>query len=118
MSQAPRPNGCPRAEEDARAWARPRPLGNAMMPKAPLGRVSDFSPIAARYDATRDLPERSLLACYDRLVEGGLFPARGAVLDAGCGTGQVSLPLAARGYEIRGIDISKEMVEIARAKLR
>jgi len=84
---------------------------------AALGRVSDFSPIAARYDATRDLPERFLLACYDRLLERGLFPERGRVLDAGCGTGQVSLPLAARGYEIRGFDISAAMVGIAGAKL-
>jgi SAM-dependent methyltransferase len=84
---------------------------------AALGRVSDFSPIAARYDATRDMPERFLLACYDRLLERGLFPGRGRVLDAGCGTGQVSLPLAARGYEIRGLDISAAMVAIAGAKL-
>jgi len=82
-----------------------------------LGRVSDFSPIAARYDATRDMPERFLLACYDRLLERGLFPERGRVLDAGCGTGQVSLPLAARGYEIGGLDISAAMVAIAGTKL-
>ena len=84
---------------------------------AALGRVSDFSPIAARYDATRDLPERFLLACYDRLLARGLFPERGMVLDAGCGTGQVSLPLAARGYEICGFDISAAMIAIAGAKL-
>jgi SAM-dependent methyltransferase len=39
-------------------------------------------------------------------------------LDAGCGTGQVSLPLAARGYDVRGIDISKEMTMLAQAKVR
>jgi len=84
----------------------------------PSGLASDFSPIAARYDATRDVPEQCLLACYDRLVEEGLFPTQGVILDAGCGTGQVSLPLAARGYEVRGIDISGKMTSIAQSKVR
>jgi hypothetical protein len=45
-----------------------------MPSKEPIGSTADFSPIAARYDATRDLPEDILLACYDRLIERGLFP--------------------------------------------
>jgi SAM-dependent methyltransferase len=87
-----------------------------MSSKDQMGLTADFSPIAARYDATRDLPEDVLLAGYDRLIEGGLFPGRGTILDAGCGSGQLSLPLAARGYEIRGIDISQAMVAIAQSK--
>ncbi len=81
-----------------------------------LGPTSDFSPVAARYDATRHIPPDSLLACYDRLIAHGLFPAGGHILDAGCGTGQISLPLAARGYAVRGFDIAAEMVALARAK--
>ena len=38
------------------------------------------------------------------------------MLDAGCGTGQMSLPLAAMGYDVVGFDISLDMVGIARAK--
>jgi ubiquinone/menaquinone biosynthesis C-methylase UbiE len=82
------------------------------------GRTSDYSRIADRYDATRELPGQILLACYDRLIKAGLFPASGQILDAGCGTGQVSLPLAERGYHIRGIDISNEMVTLAQSKVR
>jgi SAM-dependent methyltransferase len=89
-----------------------------MPPKEQMGLTADFSPIAARYDATRDLPEEILLTCYDRLIERGLFPGRGTILDAGCGTGQLSLSLAARGCEVHGIDISQEMVGIALSKLR
>jgi ubiquinone/menaquinone biosynthesis C-methylase UbiE len=89
-----------------------------MAPEADLGRTSDFSPVASRYDATRDLPEPHLLACFDRLIERGLFPPSGTVLDVGCGTGQLSLPLAKRGYEVRGIDISAEMIGLARSKVR
>ena len=33
---------------------------------AALAPTSDFSPIAARYDATRDVPEDRLRACYGR----------------------------------------------------
>ncbi|MEZ0373685.1 MAG: class I SAM-dependent methyltransferase [Candidatus Sericytochromatia bacterium] len=39
-----------------------------------------------------------------------------AVLDAGCGTGYLSRQLAARGAIVTGIDISPEMIAIARAK--
>ena len=88
-----------------------------MAGKLSLGLSSDFSAIASRYDATRDIPERYLLACYDRLIERGLFPPNGSILDAGCGTGQVSLPLAARGYQVHGIDISEEMIKLAQRKV-
>ena len=85
---------------------------------ATSGPTSDFSSIATRYDATRDLPQEHLRACYARLVERGLLPAEGTILDAGCGTGQVSLLLAAQGYEVRGIDIGTEMIPIAQAKVQ
>src|SRR6202044_1040319 len=81
------------------------------------GRTSDYSRIAARYDATRDLPDDVLLACHNRLIQTGILPETGKVLDAGCGTGQASLPLAALGYEIFGIDVSNEMTSLALSKV-
>lgn len=36
------------------------------------------------------------------------------VLDLGCGTGKMTLELARRGYDMTGIDISPEMLDIAR----
>ena len=36
------------------------------------------------------------------------------VLDLGCGTGSMTLELARRGYDMTGIDISAEMLDIAR----
>ncbi len=41
---------------------------------------------------------------------------RGAVLDAGCGTGENSLHLAGRGHEVVGIDWSPIAIDRARAK--
>src|SRR5512135_2650476 len=43
---------------------------------------------------------------------------RGSVLDAGCGTGENALYLAARGHEVWGIDYVPVAVERARAKAR
>ncbi|MGE0718569.1 MAG: class I SAM-dependent methyltransferase [Alphaproteobacteria bacterium] len=80
--------------------------------------VSDFSPIAHRYDATRDVPAALLDAAYDRLRAAGLLAEGAAVLDAGCGTGQMSIPLAAAGHPVSGYDISAAMAAIARGKCR
>jgi SAM-dependent methyltransferase len=43
-------------------------------------------------------------------------PATGPVLDAGCGTGRVSIELARRGYQTVGVDVDPALVERARAK--
>lgn len=40
---------------------------------------------------------------------------RGAVLDAGCGSGEHTIRLAALGYDVRGVDFSARAVEQARA---
>lgn len=39
------------------------------------------------------------------------------IIDIGCGTGNISIPLSKRGYEMIGIDISSEMLAIARHKM-
>ncbi|MCL2056642.1 MAG: class I SAM-dependent methyltransferase [Oscillospiraceae bacterium] len=41
----------------------------------------------------------------------------GAVLELGCGTGRVSLPLAAAGFHVTGLDLSQPMLEVFREKL-
>lgn len=40
----------------------------------------------------------------------------GPILDLGCGTGRVTIPLARNGFEITGLDIVPEMLDRARAK--
>ncbi len=73
-----------------------------------------------------------LASCYDRFQEidydafadyyqavfrrFGLDPK--LVLDLGCGTGNVTLPMAMRGYEMLGLDASEEMLQIASEKAK
>lgn len=45
------------------------------------------------------------------------LPPGSAVLDAGCGSGYASLFLARRGFRVTGIDISKQMLRLAKRKV-
>lgn len=49
-----------------------------------------------------------------RLADRGAFA--GTVLDAGCGTGEHALLLAARGHEVFGVDVAATAIAIAREK--
>ena len=39
-----------------------------------------------------------------------------SILDLGCGTGGHAIPMAHRGYQVTGVDLSKEMLAQARQK--
>ncbi|MCA9546762.1 MAG: class I SAM-dependent methyltransferase [Myxococcales bacterium] len=70
--------------------------------------------IAERYAAKPvDDPaafERKIAITLDRLPPGG------QVLDVGCGTGSLCLRLAPHGGQVQGLDLSPEMIRIARGK--
>jgi 2-polyprenyl-3-methyl-5-hydroxy-6-metoxy-1,4-benzoquinol methylase len=42
--------------------------------------------------------------------------ANGPVLEVGCGTGRITLPIARAGVEVTGLDVSRPMLELARRK--
>lgn len=52
------------------------------------------------------------VAFYERLAR----EAGGPVLELGCGTGRIALPLAEKGLSITGVDISDGMLAVARSK--
>jgi SAM-dependent methyltransferase len=71
--------------------------------------------VAARYDASSsDMFDRSVIdPTVDMLAD---FAGNGAALEFGIGTGRVALPLAARGVDVHGIELSKAMTAQLRAK--
>jgi len=51
-------------------------------------------------------------AVVSKLIE--KLPAQGKVLDLGCGFGRIALPLAERGLNVSGIDVSPVLIEAGR----
>lgn len=64
----------------------------------------------AAYEAT----ERQLRA----MIDSGQIPARGRLLEMGCGAGNASLWLEQQGYEVTGVDIAPTAIDWAKAKAR
>jgi len=52
----------------------------------------------------------------DRQLLDEWLPNPGRVLDLGCGTGRVAIPLAARGFEVTGVDLSAESLRILKQR--
>jgi SAM-dependent methyltransferase len=72
-------------------------------------------PVAQRYDAT--LGGRGDPAVVRATVDVlAALAAGGRALELGIGTGRIALPLAERGVEVHGIDLSPDMVAQLRAK--
>jgi 2-polyprenyl-3-methyl-5-hydroxy-6-metoxy-1,4-benzoquinol methylase len=65
-------------------------------------------PVAPPWDIGRPQPE------FVRLADDGRIGGR--VIDVGCGTGENTLMLAARGLEVVGIDIAREAIQRAARK--
>jgi SAM-dependent methyltransferase len=55
-------------------------------------------------------PDRAFYVDYAR-------EAKGKILELGCGTGRLLIPIAAEGYEIVGLDLSEHMLDRCREKL-
>jgi len=78
----------------------------------PADPAMTFDPFARFYDADyRDYVD-DLQSVMDLVQESG-----GPVLEMGCGTGRVLLPLAASGVDCTGIDVSPALLAVAKAKL-
>jgi SAM-dependent methyltransferase len=74
--------------------------------------VADFG---ALYDAVPAYGTRADVAFY--LEEAERAGSSSRVLELGCGTGRLTLPLAQAGHEVTGIDLSPAMLARAREKL-
>lgn len=82
--------------------------------------MSFFDPIANEYDLWYEKPLGKFVDEVETKLALELFqPKPGMyVLDVGCGTGNFSIKLAKLGVKVVGIDISEEMLKIAREKAK
>lgn len=73
--------------------------------------------LASVYDKLQDIDYEAFVDYYEAVFKRfGINPK--LVLDLGCGTGNITLPMAKRGYDMIGIDLSEEMLGIAGEKMR
>lgn len=73
---------------------------------------------AASFDTQPDhgLHDEAVRGAWRELMMTALPPVPARVADLGCGTGTLSVLLAAEGYRVDGVDFSSEMVRLAREK--
>jgi len=72
-----------------------------------------YAEYAWAFDLLIDRPVRKECAVIVAwLIDRDVLPGA-EVLDAGCGTGRYALELARRGYAVRGVDLSPELIELA-----
>ncbi len=73
----------------------------------------DFDEIARDYDRMNHLMTAGLDRCWRKRAVQGLH---GKVLDVACGTGDMAVELLRQGCSVTGVDLSKEMMAIAKRK--
>ncbi len=76
---------------------------------------STFNSAAADYETSRPGYPQSLV---DDVIRLSGIPARGEVLEIGCGTGRATRLFATRGYRMVCLDLGRDLVKIAKSALR
>ena len=78
-----------------------------------------FDSIASKYDGMNHGMSLGIDRIWRRRFVRTLaesLPASAAVLDLACGTGDLTKAMAQRGWQVTGLDISAEMMEVGKAK--
>ncbi|MGC8782803.1 MAG: class I SAM-dependent methyltransferase [Armatimonadota bacterium] len=80
------------------------------MEAKPLSQYLSFDRVAEHYDATRFLPESVREAVVEQILCAASLAAGHWLVDAGVGTGRFALPIARRGVNVLGLDVSRKMM--------
>lgn len=83
------------------------------LPKSLAGQATIFDRFAQFYDADYRHYRDDLPTILELADECG-----NPILELGCGTGRVLLPLAQAGHRVTGVDLSPALLDVARSKLR
>jgi SAM-dependent methyltransferase len=75
-----------------------------------------FDEDALLYDRARPTYPTAIFDAIEERTAGDPAAAL-RVLEIGCGTGQATLPLAARGYRVLAVDLGRDMARVARRNL-
>ena len=92
-------------------------LGREFLPvNQPSIQANNYDRVAHLYDATRGLLPEVAREVGDGLAQ--ILTENGvrSVFEVGIGTGRIAVPLAERGFQVTGIDISRGMHQQLRAK--
>jgi len=76
-----------------------------------MRKVNEFDPIVRFYDLFYGERDDDL-----QLYRDFALAADGPILELGCGTGRVLIPLALEGYRVTGLELSESMLAVARSK--
>ncbi len=74
-----------------------------------------YNDFAQVYDKLQDADYNRFVDFYEEIFK-RLGKKPELVLDLACGTGNITIPMAERGYDMIGLDMSVEMLNIARDK--
>ena len=76
-----------------------------------------YNILASVYDKFQEIDYERFIAFYEEIFKRYNIEPK-LILDLGCGTGNITIPMAEKGYDMIGIDLSVEMLEIAAEKAR
>lgn len=76
-----------------------------------------YNILASVYDKFQEIDYERFIDFYEEIFKRYNIEPK-LVLDLGCGTGNITIPLAEKGYDMIGVDLSVEMLEIAAEKAR
>lgn len=78
--------------------------------------MDQYKNFAFIYDELmNEVDYESWVSYIEKIIENENIKVKN-ILELACGTGNITIPLAKKGYDIAGIDISEEMLMIAREK--